>query len=82
MLLQRSSFIYDLLSGEQVTQVRAPGNPPSDTVAPFTVLNLDLQPERPNNVEDISGCISRYTAETTIEGMSDSFFQVCLPFSV
>ena len=58
----------DLVGGELVTQVRAPGNPPSDTVAPFTVLNLDLQPELPDNVEDISGCITRFTGETTLEG--------------
>ena len=58
------TFIHDFVKGECVTQVRAIG-PQSDTIQPFTVVNLDVCPR---DVHDISDAITLYTNQSLVEG--------------
>ena len=53
------------MGGQYVTQVRAPGAPNSETMQPFTLVNLDVVPKE---VHSISDAIDKYCADSIIEG--------------
>ena len=60
-----STVIQNLFGGQYVSQLKAAGAPPSDTMQPFTLLTLDIVS---NTVQTLSDAITNFTRANTLEG--------------
>ena len=60
-----STLVQDLFRGQYVSQLKAQGAPQSDTQQPFTLLTLDILPDK---VLTLADAITRFTQANSLEG--------------